>query len=197
MRKYTSPFIEIKSFSTNLTYKSCSIEWIYHYFHLSSLARYFQAGRRKEVEGEPHHKRVLTYRLKKKVFRRLHNHTAMVSRAIQVWISLIGINFVPTISSRITEDTKPPVSSHLSATSTPPPLSLYCHLQSPAAKCPLPCGFKSHGIKFYSHGNQIPWESNLFPWESNFLEINLIFMGIKSLGNKFNYMGIESFGNQF
>ena len=135
------------------------------------------------------------------IFRRLRNHTAMVSRAIQVWILLIGINFVPTISSQITDDTKPPVSSHLSATSTPPPLSLYCHLQSPAAKSPLssslPCGFKSHGIKFYSHGNQIPWESNLFPWESNPLGIKLIFMGIKSLGNKFNYMGIKSFGNQF
>ena len=56
LRKYTFPFIEIKSFSTNLTYKSCSIEQIYYYFQLSSLARYFQAGRRKEVEGELHHK---------------------------------------------------------------------------------------------------------------------------------------------
>ena len=55
-RKYTFPYIEIKSFSAHWTDKSCSIEQINHYFQLSSLACYFQAGRRKEMEGEPLHK---------------------------------------------------------------------------------------------------------------------------------------------
>ena len=52
LRKYTFPYIEIEWFSAKWTYKSCSIEQIYHYFQLSSPARYFQAGRRKEVEDE-------------------------------------------------------------------------------------------------------------------------------------------------
>ena len=39
------------------------------------------------------------------IFRRLRNHTAMVSRLIQVWILIICINFVPSISSRLSSTT--------------------------------------------------------------------------------------------
>ena len=100
LRKYTFLYIEIKSFSTNWTYKNSSIEQIYHYFQLSSLALYFQAGRRKEVEGKPYHKSFQNTDCKYDFQKAPQSHRHGFKTHLRLDFDHL-YNFVPSISPRL------------------------------------------------------------------------------------------------